>query len=84
MGFPEVSADKESACNAGDTGDVCSIPGLGRSPGGGNDHPLQHSWLGRQRILVCYRPQHYKESDMTEHAQAQGHTMYLIMCIIHT
>ena len=24
---------KESACNAGDTGDKSSIPGLGRSPG---------------------------------------------------
>ena len=32
LGFPESSVDKESACNAGDTG---SIPGLGRSPGEG-------------------------------------------------
>ena len=31
MGFPGSSADKESACSAGDLG---SIPGLGRSPGG--------------------------------------------------
>ena len=46
MGFPDVSVGKESACNAGDTGDVHSIPGLGRSPGGGNDNPFQHSWLG--------------------------------------
>ena len=27
-------------------GDVSSIPGLGRSPGGGNDNPLQYSCLG--------------------------------------
>ena len=33
---------KESACNAGDPG---SIPGLGRSPGYGNDNPLQYSCL---------------------------------------
>ena len=32
----------ESACNAGDPG---SIPGLGRSPGEGNDNPLQYSCL---------------------------------------
>ena len=32
-----------SACNAGDLG---SIPGLGRSPGEGNDNPLQYSCLG--------------------------------------
>ena len=29
--FPNGSAGKESICNAGDTGDVGSIPGLGRS-----------------------------------------------------
>ena len=36
---------KESACNAGDTGDAGSIPGLGRSPGKGNGNPLQYSCL---------------------------------------
>ena len=39
------SAGKESTCSAGDTGDADSIPGLGRSPGGGNGNPLQHSCL---------------------------------------
>ena len=33
--FPDSSAGKESACNAGDTGDSGPIPGLERSPGGG-------------------------------------------------
>ena len=33
-----------SNCNAGDTGDVGSVPGLGRSSGGGNGNPLQYSW----------------------------------------
>ena len=36
---------KESTCNAGDTGDAGSIPGSGRSPGGGNGNPLQYSCL---------------------------------------
>ena len=36
-GFPGGSEVKASACNAGDMG---SIPGLGRSPGKGNDNPL--------------------------------------------
>ena len=27
-------------------GDICSIPGLGRSPGGGNGSLLQYSCLG--------------------------------------
>ena len=35
---PKVGSDgKESTCNAGDLG---SIPGLGRSPGGGHGNPL--------------------------------------------
>ena len=36
---------KEATCNAGDTGDAGSIPGLGRSPGGENGNPLQYSCL---------------------------------------
>ena len=36
------SDGEESACNMGDLG---SIPGLGRSPGGGNGNPLQYSCL---------------------------------------
>ena len=31
--------------NAGGARDVGSIPGLGRSPEGGNGNPLQHSCL---------------------------------------
>ena len=43
MGFPGGSDSKESACSAGDTGDMGLIPGLGRSPGGGHGNPLQRS-----------------------------------------
>ena len=46
VGFPGGSAGKESACNSGDTGDMGSIPGLGRSPGERNGNPLQYSCLG--------------------------------------
>ena len=54
--FPGGSDSKESACNAGDPG---SIPGSGRSPGEGNDYPLQYSCLensidkGSWRATVC-------------------------------
>ena len=40
--FPGGSEGKESACNTGDLG---SIPELGRSPGKGNGNPLQYSCL---------------------------------------
>ena len=42
LGVPGGSVSKESSCNAGDPG---SIPGLKRSPGGGNGNPLQYSCL---------------------------------------
>ena len=42
LGFPDGSDGEESACNAGDPG---SIPGSGRSSGGGNGSPLQYSYL---------------------------------------
>ena len=37
MGFPGGSDGKECICNEGNLG---SIPGLGRSPGGGHGNPL--------------------------------------------
>ena len=68
MGFPGGSDDEESACSVGDLG---LIPALGRSPGGGHDHPLQYSCLENphgQRSLVGYSPWGHKELDMTEHS----------------
>ena len=41
-GLPRGSGGKEPSCNAGDRG---SVPGWGRSPGEGNDDPLQYSCL---------------------------------------
>ena len=43
--FPDGSVGKESAWDAGDTGDVGLIPGSGISSGEGNGNPLQYSWL---------------------------------------
>ena len=42
-GFPGGSVVKSPPANAGDWN---SIPGLGRSPGGGHGNPLQYSCLG--------------------------------------
>ena len=36
---------KESTCNAGDAGDLGSIPGSGRFSGGGHGNPVQCSCL---------------------------------------
>ena len=42
MDFPGVSVVNNLPANAEDVG---LIPGSGRSPGGGNDNPLQYSYL---------------------------------------
>ena len=49
--FPGGSAGKESACNVGDLG---SIPGLGRSPGEGNNYPLQYSGLEKSMDCIVH------------------------------
>ena len=64
--FPGGSAGKESTCNVGDLG---SIPGLGRSRGGGHGNPLQYSGLENphgQRSLVGYSSWGHKKSATTE------------------
>ena len=74
--FPGSSNGKESACNAGDLG---SIPGLGRSPGGGHGNPLQYSCLENPPLTEepGYSPWGFKELDMTEqlrHTHTHTHT----------
>ena len=45
MGFPGGSVVKNQPGNAGDIRDMGSIPGSGRSPGGGHGNPLQYACL---------------------------------------
>ena len=58
-GFPDGSAGRKSACNAGDIGDVGWVPGPERSPGDGKWQPalvfLPEKSLG-QRSLVGNSP----------------------------
>ena len=54
---PVVLVIKKPPANAEDIRDAGSIPGSGRSPGGGHDNPLQYSCLENphgQRSLVGY------------------------------
>ena len=45
LGLPGSASGKEPTCNAGDVRDAGSIPGSGRSSGGGHGNPLKYSWL---------------------------------------
>ena len=51
LGFPAGSDGKESACNVRD---LDSIPGLGRSPGGGKGLPAPVKWINAiSRVLAA-------------------------------
>ena len=45
MGFQVVLVVRNPPANAGDVRDMGSIPGLGRTPGGGDGNSLQYSCL---------------------------------------
>ena len=46
MDFPGGAVVKNLPANAGDSGDMGSIPGSGRFHGEGNGNPLEYSCLG--------------------------------------
>ena len=76
-GFPGGSDGKESTYNAGDLG---SVPGLGRCPGGGPGNPLQYPCLENphgQRSLADYSPCGRTESDTTEQLSTAQHSIPL-------
>ena len=77
LGFHGGSDGKGFTCNAGDLG---SVPGLGRSSGGGHGNPLQDTcleYLHGPRSLAGYSPWGCKESDTTE-----GLNMHSCSCLL--
>ena len=63
---------KKQPANAGDVRDFGSIPGLGRSPGGGQPSPVFLPGESHvQRSLVGYSPWGCKEWDMTKQFSRQ-------------
>ena len=80
-GFPIGSLGRESTCNAGDTGDAGSIPGWGRSPGGRNGNPLQHSCLENPRDRGAWWAlsigSHRVGHDWSDLAAATMYNMYI-------
>ena len=70
LDFSGGSDGKESACNVGDLG---SIPGLGRSPGGECGNPLQYSCLeNRLAGSLSVRSQRARHDRVTKHNTAQA------------
>ena len=79
-GFPGGSNGKGSTSNVGD---LSSVPGLGRSPGGGHGNPVQYFCLENphgQRSLAEYSLWGRKESDMNEQINTAQSTWTIIHC----
>ena len=66
----QVTLVKNPPAIAGDLRDTISIPGLGRSPGGGHGNPLQYSCLENPMDRGAWHasPWGHKESDTNEEA----------------
>ena len=65
---------KNLPANAGDEGDVGSIPGAGRSPGVGNGNPFQYSCLENTMDRGVWQATVHgvTELDTTEHLHRDG------------
>ena len=66
------------AVNAWDSG---SVPGLEKSPGGGNGKPFQYSGLEKshgQRSLAGYSPWTWKDWDITEQLSMHGTRSHML------
>ena len=80
---------KNMPANAGDIRDEGSIPGSGRSPGGGHGNPLQYSCLENlhgQKSLAGFSSWDCKEShttEATEHSRTHIIKMSMLPRFIH-
>ena len=84
--MPQVSqvalVVKNPPANAGDLRDVSSIPGLGRSPGGGHGNPLQYSCLKNLMDRRVWKASvHWVTKSRTQLKQLSRHTC--TMCHIY-
>ena len=75
--FPGVSSHKEFTCNPEATRDTGSVPGLGRSLGGGHDNPLQYSCLENPMdIRAWWATVHRVAKSWTRPKQLSTHGTY--------
>ena len=66
LGFSGGSVVKNLPTNAGQSGDVGSVPRSGSFPGGGNGNTLQCSYLGNPLDREDWWAKRVTESDVTE------------------
>ena len=69
MSFRWLIVVKNLPENAGDRRNVDSVPGLGRSPGGGHGNPFQYSYLENPKDRGAWRALGLDTTEATQHAQ---------------
>ena len=82
-GRPWRFSGKQPTCHAGD---MSWIPGLGRSPGGGNDNPLQCSCLGNPMATGTWWAMVYgvtKESDRIQPPSSKKQRDFFLLRTSH-
>ena len=65
---------KNTLANAGDKRDLGSIPGSGRSPGGGHGNPLQYSCLENSMDRRAWWAMVHRGSKELDRTEATVHT----------
>ena len=74
--------------NAGDTGNVGSIPGSGKCPGGGRGSPLQYSCLGNPTDSGAWRATVHgvakSPTRLSTHTAAIRDVTYSTMSVVNT
>ena len=68
---------KNPPANAGDTRDIGLIPGLGRSPAGGNGNPLQYSCLGNSMNRGAWWATVHGVAESDTNEDAQTHSKFI-------
>ena len=77
LAFPGGSVVKNLPADAGDAGEVGSIPGSGRPPGGGNDSPLKYSCLKNPMDRRAWRATVHGVTRVGHDLSAHSHTLFL-------
>ena len=81
-GFPGGSKVKSPPAKAEDSGDADSVPGWGRSPGGGNGNPLQYScpWTEEPGRLLVHDVTESDPTESTQHDLKENKFYWRYMC----
>ena len=66
---------KNVPANAGDTGDLGSVPGLRRSSGGGDGNPIQYSCLGNPMDRGAWQYTVHQVTDSQIQLSMRAHLM---------